>query len=34
MSLPSLLGVIIGLGLVLTATFLATDNPLIYVNLE
>lgn len=34
MSLPSLLGVIIGLGLVLTATFIATDNPLIYLNLE
>lgn len=34
MSLPSLLGVIFGLVLVLGATFIATDNPLIYINLE
>lgn len=34
MSLPSLLGVIFGLGLLLVATFMATDNPLIYLNLE
>ncbi len=34
MSLPSLLGVVFGLALLLVATFLATDNPLIYLNLE
>ena len=34
MSLSSLLGVIFGLGLILSAVFHATDNPLIYLNLE
>lgn len=34
MSLSSLLGVIFGLSMTLVAIFLATDNPLIYVNLE
>jgi chemotaxis protein MotA len=34
MSLPSLFGVIVGLALLLTATFLATNNPMIYINIE
>lgn len=34
MSFPSLLGVIFGLGLLLVAVFVATDNPLIYINFE
>lgn len=34
MSFPSLLGVIAGLGLLVTAVLIATDNPFIYLNLE
>ncbi len=34
MSLPSLFGVFIGLGLLLFATFMATDNPMVYLNFE
>ena len=34
MSFPSLIGVVAGLGLLLAAVFMATDNPLIYLNVE